>query len=253
MAKIITVWSVNGGTGKTTVAVNLATSMANKHPNKNVLIVDFNLFNPDACYMLGTELNKIELPLETFTNKEITFETIQYHVKNYSALKNLFYLPGMFDLNNFEKVKLNMFNIILEYLRKTDYYDYVFVDINSSFNIDATFAALNRCNKLVVVGEPTWLSTKNIIKTMESIISKIVTHNDIIYVFNKLDKELISKGELDYIFGVDNTFAIEYSKNIQMCLNKQKLPVLDNSKALKNIRNQYSLIVEKLCIKGDED
>lgn len=52
--KVVTVASLKGGTGKTTVAVNLAVGIKKMAPEKEVLLVDTNVFSGDIAVSLNT-------------------------------------------------------------------------------------------------------------------------------------------------------------------------------------------------------
>ncbi len=52
--RIVTVASLKGGTGKTTVAVNLAAAIKKSAPDKDILIVDTNVYAGDVAVSLNT-------------------------------------------------------------------------------------------------------------------------------------------------------------------------------------------------------
>lgn len=247
MAKVISFWSVDGGVGKTTLTTNLALMTALKNPTKKVVLIDFNLFNADVHYHLGIDESKIALPLEAFAMKEINFNNIEMQLMRYQNINNLWYLPGLADLNNFEKLRIYNFDMIIEYLKSSDKYDYIFIDMDSALNVDATFSAINKCDLLCVVGEPTYVSIKNILKVMDTVIKKVMTNNNVIYIFNKMSKELVAKSDIDYVFGVENVFPIDYNKQFPVSLNNQETIVFKNTRELKNVKKQLDAIVNRIC------
>lgn len=252
MTKVVTFWSVDGGVGKSTLSTNLALNTALNNPTQRVLLLDFNLFNPDINYHLAIDPSKISLPLDAFSIKEISNENIATHIIRPTKLNNFWFLPGLADLNNFEKLDISVFDKIVEYLKSSNKYDYIFIDIDSALNIDATFSSINKSDLLCVVGEPTYLSIKNIMKVMDSVIKKILTHNNVIYIFNKMSKELVQRPDMEYVFGAEKLFVVDYNKMFPMCLNKQEILVYKNSKDLRNIKKQLDLITQ-FIVNGGKD
>src|SRR5205814_10255923 len=62
--RLVTVFSPQGGTGKTVTATNLGTSLA-KHWGKRALLLDLDLHFGDAAIMLGLEPEKTIYALVT--------------------------------------------------------------------------------------------------------------------------------------------------------------------------------------------
>lgn len=244
MTKVITFWSANGGVGKSTMAANTALNTALKNPAKRVLLMDFNLFNPDLVYHLGVDAEKIEMPLEMFAIKKITHDSVSSHLLRPTKATNLWFLPGLKDLNNFEKLKIYDFDMIIEHIKASNKYDYVFIDTSCALNVDATFSAINKCDLLCVVGEPTYMSVKNIRGIMDSIISKILIHDKVLYLFNKMNKDYVAKAEIDYTFGEENVLTVNYSKFFPISLNDNDVFLYKNTKDSKMIKKQLDAITE---------
>ncbi|MEG1027549.1 MAG: P-loop NTPase, partial [Oscillospiraceae bacterium] len=79
MAKIISVVSGKGGTGKSTISAGLALSLSNE--DKKVLIVDFDIGLRALDIMLGVE-NSVVFDLGDVLNQKCTDESAMIAVKD---------------------------------------------------------------------------------------------------------------------------------------------------------------------------
>lgn len=246
MTKIFTLWSVDGGVGKTTVAVNTAVKTAMMYPDKKVALLDFNLFNPDIDLHLGLSNKDLKYMLDFFLRNEINFENIDKYMFRYEKQKNLQVLTGLYDINFFDKFQLEHFTLLLEYLKKMGL-DYIFIDVNSALNIDATFVSVCTCDKLLIVGEPQYTCIRNINRYLDEALRKLgITEDKVELIINRYDPKLIDKSEINHIFGRENITYINYSPLIKQSINKSEPFVYSNAKDLRKSIASLEQMVQRM-------
>lgn len=246
MAKVFTMWSVDGGVGKTTMSVNLAVKTARMYPNKRVALLDFNLFNPDIDLHLGLSNKDLKQMLDFFLRNEINFENIDKYMFRYEKQKNLQVLTGLYDINFFDKFQLEHFTLLLEYLKKMGL-DYIFIDINSSLNIDATFVSVCMCDKLLIVGEPQYACIRNINRYLDEALKKLgITEEKTEIIINRYDPQLISKDEIQHVFGRNDLCFINHSKLIKQGINRSEPFVFMKAKELRKSIEAIESFIQRI-------
>lgn len=246
MTKIFTFWSVDGGVGKTTLCVNTAVKTAMMYPDKKVAMLDFNLFNPDIDLHLGLTNKDLKYMLDFFLRNEINFENIDKYMFRYEKQKNLQVLTGLYDINFFDKFQLEHFTLLLEYLKKMGL-DYIFIDINSSLNIDATFVSVCTCDKLLIVGEPQYTCIRNINRYLDEALRKLgITEDKVELIINRYDPQLIDKSEINHIFGRDNVTYVSYSPLVKQSINKSEPFVYSNAKDLRKSIASLEQMIQRI-------
>ena len=246
MTKIFTFWSVDGGVGKTTLCVNTAVKTAMMYPDKKVAMLDFNLFNPDIDLHLGLINKDLKYMLDFFLRNEINFENIDKYMFRYEKQKNLQVLTGLYDINFFDKFQLEHFTLLLEYLKKMGL-DYIFIDINSSLNIDATFVSVCTCDKLLIVGEPQYTCIRNINRYLDEALRKLgITEDKVELIINRYDPKLIDKSEINHIFGRDNVTYVSYSPLVKQSINKSEPFVYSNAKDLRKSIASLEQMIQRI-------
>lgn len=142
-SKVISVFSAKGGLGKTTIAANLAVSLAEK--NKKVALVDLDLQFGDVSIFMDAE------PKDTIADlvQDVDFSSID-SVRSYMTVHpsgvHLICAPKSpeyADIVTGEKVQS-----LIGLLRS--YYDYVIIDTATSFS-DATLSALESSSQILFV------------------------------------------------------------------------------------------------------
>ena len=147
MTESIAVSSGKGGVGKTTIAVNVALTLA-KNGNKTLLL-DADLGMANAHLVLGVNPEK---SLDDFINKKIPINKISYKIN-----KNLDFISGgsavhsLLNLENTER-----YNIIKSFNNIKKTYDYMIIDIGAGADA-SSISFMSAANKIitVLVSEPT--------------------------------------------------------------------------------------------------
>lgn len=134
MSKVITVFGAKGGIGKTTIAVNLATKLAEN--NKKVALLDFDIeFGEISVYL---NLDVKDTLAELITEKsEFDIDTIRSYMNIHSSGVHVLCAPKSPEYS--EGINANQIEKLMNILRT--YYDYVIIDAPASFN-DITLTAI---------------------------------------------------------------------------------------------------------------
>jgi pilus assembly protein CpaE len=181
--KIITVYSPKGGTGCTTLAVNLALTLHNE--DTRVALVDGNLqFGDVAVFMNEQGKNTIMdlAPRAEELDPEIVEEVMLKH-----AASGIHILAAPSRPEYAEKVSSGQFTRVLEYLSQI--YAYVVVDTSSHLT-DATLAAIDVSDVIVLVTTQDIPSIKNCRLFLDLLQTMGVDRQRILFAMNKYDKRI---------------------------------------------------------------
>lgn len=245
MSKVYTFWSSNGGVGKTTISTCVAYNLAKKNKHKKVLLLDFNLVNPDTDFHLKINNVKDLKELSTyFTTNTFTETILNSAVYSYPRQPNFHILSGLYDINFFDKIVMKDFVTIVEVAKKAEY-DYILIDVDNSLNVDATFVGLTQADKVFIVSDGMYHSIRNTNRYIEEALSKIdIDDSKINIVVNKYDKDISDKEEIKRLLDRKDTFFIESDKNVPLHINKG-IPFIEcKDKKSKNTKKEFDLLTE---------
>ena len=182
-SKIISVIGAKGGTGQTSLAINLAYNLSKKiNKNQSLVFIDLNFNQPDACVMLNIKPKNNLLDL----------------LKNHSSLDKEIISSCCYDINNQFKVilpsteiliyKPDKPQIILDTLNKIkEYFDFVILDLPKIID-ETLIRILDISNHIILNSDSTVESIINSIKWEERFIDLAYNQQKIIYLFNKTNK-----------------------------------------------------------------
>jgi pilus assembly protein CpaE len=181
--KIISVYSPKGGTGCTTLAVNLALTLHNE--DTQVALVDGNLqFGDIAVFMNEQGKNTITdlAPRADELDPEIVEEVMLKH-----AASGIHILAAPSRPEYAEKVSSGQFTRVLEYLSQI--YSYVVVD-TASLLTDVTLAAIDVSDVIVLVTTQDIPSIKNCRLFLDLLQTMGIERERILFVMNRYDKRI---------------------------------------------------------------
>lgn len=181
--KIVTIYSPKGGTGCTTLAVNLAITLNND--DTRVALVDGNLQFGDVAVFLNEQGKNtiIDLaPRAEELDPEIVEDVMLKH-----AASGLHVLAAPSRPEYAERVSSNQFAKVLEYLRQM--YAYVIVD-TASLLTDATLAAIDVSDLIVLVTTQDIPSIKNCRLFLDLLQTLGIERDRILFVMNRYDKRI---------------------------------------------------------------
>jgi septum site-determining protein MinD len=153
MTRVIAFASSKGGSGKSTVVVNLGVAMARL--GKKVVLVDADLMMSNLGLLLGLEGHKVTL-------HDVLAGEAKIQKAVCRAQEGVKVLSGGVALEGIQRAKLDHLKKVVGWLAKR--FDYVFLDAPSGLDRDA-ITAMSLANELVMVVTPDIASLSNAIKT----------------------------------------------------------------------------------------
>lgn len=241
MSKIYTFWSLKDGVGTTSLVSNIAYNIAKNNLDKKVLLLDFDMITPNIDFYLKQKDIKDLKDLKHYIfTKEINEEILKSFFKSYIYQPNFQFLNGLYDFNFFDKFSIEDFLMLLEIIKKMDY-DYIFIDTNSSFFIDATFVALTNNTKTFIVLDSSNLSIRNINTYLEKTLYKIgLVDENIEFISNKFDSDIHDKSCICKLLNRKSIFFVDYNKTILKDTNNGELFIKSTNKKDKKIIEQIN-------------
>lgn len=183
LGKIVTVYSPKGGTGCTTLAVNLALTLHNE--DTRVVLVDGNLQFGDVAVFVNEQGKNtiIDLaPRAEELDPEIVEEVMVKH-----AASGLHILAAPSRPEYAERVSSGQFGKVLEYLRQL--YSYVVVD-TASLLTDVTLSAIDVSDLIVLVTTQDIPAIKNCRLFLDLLQTLGIERERILFVMNRFDKRI---------------------------------------------------------------
>ncbi len=183
LGKIITVYSPKGGTGTTTLAVNLAITLRSEEAP--VLIVDGNLQFGDVAVFMNEQVRNSVLELAPRVDEldpDVVDEVIISHKASGVQILAAPPRPEYAD-----KVTPEQFKKLLEYLRTL--YHYIVVDTSSGLT-DVVLAAMDASDLIVLITTqeiPAIKSARQFLDVAEVLNIDI---NRILFVMNRFDRRI---------------------------------------------------------------
>lgn len=181
--KIVVVYSPKGGTGCTTLAVNLALTL--KADDTRVVLVDGNLQFGDVAVFLNEQGKNTVLDLAPRA-EELDAEIVEEVMVKHSAT-GLHILAAPSRPEYAEKVSSGQFSKMLEYL--TQLYTYVIVDTAPALT-DLTLATIDVSDIIVLVTTQDIPSIKNSRLFLDLLQSLGVRRERIMFIMNRFDKKV---------------------------------------------------------------
>ena len=224
-AKIITIASVKGGTGKTTTALNLAGTYSLM--KKKTLILDFDLYSGGIALSLNIDITSdlYKLGYDMSVNE---YKNINDYILNYNEYIDI--IPAPKDPRYASKIEKKYINTILK--KVINKYEVIIIDTNHF--LDATNLILfDKSDTIVYIVNNSPLDIKNL-KSMVAIHKDMEKENYCIVlnesntkqneIFSNYDIKNIIKSDIDYT--IPRAF---YNKNINKYVMKGNIMILDRN------------------------
>ncbi len=182
ISKVISVFSTKGGVGKTTIASNLAVSIA-RLTRKKVALVDLDLQFGDVAIMLNVSLRSTISDLIKEINQVDSSSIEDYMVTHFSGIK---VLPAPVKPEYAEYITPAHVTKIINSLRGR--FHYIVVDTSNIFN-ETVLSALDLSDKILCISTLDLPTIKNIKSGLDIMESLHYSNNKINIVLNKASEQ----------------------------------------------------------------
>ena len=209
-AKILTITSVSGGTGKTTTALCVAGTFSTL--GKKVLVIDLDLYTGTIAASLNLDVKSDMFLLVNDLNNN-TFKGLDEYVTNYN--ENIDIIPAAKDPRNANKINASYLQLVFDkYCNK---YDLIVVDTAddlSPFNL-VTF---DYSDLIIYVINNDAVNLKNM-RTMVSIFKDmgIIKYKVFLNEANRIYKSYFTKNDMENIMNTNIDYVVTnrfFIKNI---------------------------------------
>lgn len=186
--KVLTVYSPVGGSGKTTLAVNLSKQLALNH--LKVFYLNLELLNSTSLYFISEEDSpSLQIFYYVKSESEQLLSKIEA-LRKYDPHASVYY----FDVSTsaVELLELTSANVkrLIDVIIESGAYDYIIVDLDSSIH-ERNIAAIQECNQLIwPVGndEQSFFKTKAFFDEEEELFGKEnIIKDKVLLVMNKFN------------------------------------------------------------------
>lgn len=249
-AKIFAITSVKGGTGKTTVTLNLAATFAKM--GKKVLIIDLDLYTGGVATSLNID-NSVDLYKLVYDLNNNHFKFLNDYIVPYD--QNISVIPSPKDPRTANKVNSKYINGALS--RASMNYDIILLDTNHFMN-DINLVAFDFCDEIIYVLKNDPVDLKNM-KTMTSIYKDMGKENYRIVLNESVDRlrHSFSNYDIKNLINDNIDFKIPasfYIKDIDKYVLAGKILVMDSyiKKTRKKGVKAFNLIATSL-LKGKKN
>ena len=244
--KIVTIYSAKGGTGCTTIAVNLAIALHNE--DTRVVLVDGNLQFGDVAIFVNEQGKNTILDIAPRVD-ELDPDIVQsIMIKHEPSGIHILAAPQRPELA--EKVSAGQFSKVLEYLKQL--YAYVVVDTVPVLT-DITLAAIDASDSIVLISTQDIPAIKNTRLFLDLSETLGVPRERIIFVMNRFDKRIAItperigenlKQEVKVVIPLDERVVIPaVNRGIPFMLDNRSQPVARGIFALAEaVRAQLSVL-----------
>jgi pilus assembly protein CpaE len=178
--KVVVVFSPRGGAGKTTIAVNLAVSLAQDHPDE-VALVDLSLTFGHCALLLNLVPKASLASASVDALSRMDREGMNYYSVTHGSTVRV--ISGSLKPEEGEAVTGDHVKEALDLLKRLN--NYVVVDASSNFS-EANIAALESADKIILLATPE-LTTLRDMREVQRIFSDLikVPKEKVMYVMNQ--------------------------------------------------------------------
>ena len=233
-AKVITVTSAKGGTGKTTIALSLAGILSNK--KLKTIIVDMDLHSGVVSASLNLKPAK---DIYTLVNDYMNhgLKELEEYIIKYNDYIDVLAAPK--DPRSVGKISTYYIDLILKKLKYR--YDVILIDTNHIID-DINLITFDNSDNIIYVLTSDLMDLKNM-KTMISIYKDMNLKNYSIILNEALSRNRLNLYEINTYLDKNIDYVLpssSYIKNMSKILMDGKIVTLENSK------DKITLVLTKL-------
>jgi len=220
--RVVTVFSAKGGSGKTTLATNLAAVLADGG-RRQVCIVDLDLAFGDvaiALQLFPVRTIADAVPLAGAIDSSAVAAMLTPHSGGLSAI------VAPTEPSASESIKSTLISHLLDVLRNE--FDYIVVDTRAAFD-DEVMAALDVSDLIALIVTPDVPALKTLKITLETLIELSYSRDKFRLVLNRSDAKVgISHAEVEKTAQMEITGYIPSSRDVPASVNRGVAIVQDD-------------------------
>jgi pilus assembly protein CpaE len=244
--KIITVYSPKGGTGCTTLAVNMAIALHNEETR--VVLVDANLQYGDVAMFFNEQGKNTILDIAPRVDELDPDVVEEIMIKHEQSGIHILAAPQRPELA--EKISPDQFSKVLNYLRQL--YSYIVVD-TSSILTEVALSAIDISDAIILITTQDIPAIKNARLFLDLLQTMGIDRDHIVFVMNKFDRrigitpEKISenlKQKISVVIPLDERIVIPaVNRGVPFMLDNKAQPVAKGIFALaESVRAQLATL-----------
>jgi len=211
MARIITIASGKGGTGKTTLTANLGIALARQ--GKKVLLIDADVAMANLSLLLGMQSSPITL-------HDVLLGESQVRDAIYDGPNGLHFIPSGLSLENYKRVDSERLAGIIEQIK--DDYDFILLDAAAGIEKNV-LSALTAGQESLIITQPNSPSVADALKTKivaQRLGSKTI---GVILNFVRGEKGEISKNDISNMLELPVFGNIPYDDEVRKSFMQGKV------------------------------
>ncbi len=233
--KIITVYSPKGGTGCTTIAVNLAIALNNDETR--AVIVDANLQFGDVAVFVNEQGKNTVLDLAPRVDELEPDLVEEILIKHEASGVRILAAPQRPEMA--EKVTADQFVKVLQYLRRM--YAYVVID-TASILTDVVLSTFDNSDLIVMITTQEIPAIKNARLALDLLQNMGIDRNHIVFTMNRYDKRIaITPERVSENLKQEIVAAIPLDEKVVITAVNKGIPFMIDNKAQPAGRGIFSL------------
>jgi len=247
--RVVTIYSPAGGTGKTTIAVNLSKYLAKE--DFRVFYLNLESINSLNCFFEKIDEIKIQSSFSKvlFALKE-NDEKLNMKIKEitqYETIHNIGYFLPPDNSLELDEVSSAEIKLLLDEIKLTGLYDIVLIDLPSSFNYK-NLTVMEESDEIIIITTPDWIA----INKLESFLKDAQTHEKKRNIDFLGRMTLIMNRWEENIFNNQNLKVLGYNlskigKSIEIKLPYEEISISQSS--VVNEDNNFNIELQKIVYK----
>ncbi len=243
-AQVISIFSIKGGVGKTTISTNLAVALAES--GKKTALLDLDIYSGDIALAMNVIPKRRVADLANDISRLDLDLLASYMVKHFSGVM-VFTAP--FSIEHADYIKPEHIEKILSLLKQE--YDYIVIDCPNYF-YDIAMVALDHSDMILLVATMDILSLKSIKSTIKVLENLKVDKTKLNLVVNKYIKGVgLTLNDVEVTLAMPVTTAIPLESQPVISSMNQGIPFVTSMKRSKVAKAVQDLVKEILARAGD--